>query len=92
MTRREPIPDAAPTLAEGRWFWRRLYVFVASAALWGLLAWAVARTGPDGLPAVARGLMALLGLMLVLYLAAPTAQQMVELLASLKLRLAGGGR
>lgn len=86
------VPCGSLTLAEGRWFWRRLYVFVASAAVWGLLAWAVARTAPEGLPAVARGLMALLGLMLVLYLAAPTAQQMVELLASLKLRLAAGGR
>lgn len=80
------------TLAEGRWFWRRLYVFVSSGVVWSLLAGAVARTQPGDLPAVARGLMALLGLMLVLYLAAPTAQQMVELLASLRLRLAAGGR
>ena len=37
-------------LAEGRWLWRRLYVFVASAALWLLLARAVGRTAPADLP------------------------------------------
>lgn len=78
-----PDPDI-PALAEGRWFWRRLYVFASSVVAWSLIGWAVARTGPDGQPAVARGLMALLGLMLVLYLAAPTAQQIVAILAGLR--------
>ena len=36
-------------LAEGRWLWRRLYVFVASAALWLLLARAVGRTAPPSI-------------------------------------------
>ncbi len=79
-------------LAEGRWLWRRLYVFVASAALWWLLALAVGRTHPADLPRVADGLMGLIALMLVLYLVAPTAQQMVAMLANLRLRLAAGGR
>lgn len=79
-------------LAEGRWLWRRLYVFVASAGLWLLLARAVGRTAPADLPRVADGLMGLIALMLVLYLVAPTAQQMIATLANLRLRLAAGGR
>lgn len=79
-------------LAEGRWLWRRLYVFVASAALWLLLARAVGRTAPADLPRVADGLMGLIALMLVLYLVAPSAQQMIAMLANLRLRLAAGGR
>ncbi|MFC5388424.1 hypothetical protein U0030_10315 [Brevundimonas bullata] len=79
-------------LAEGRWLWRRLYVFVASAGLWWLLARAVGRTAPADLPRVADGLIGLIALMLVLYLVAPTAQQMIAMLANLRLRLAAGGR
>jgi hypothetical protein len=79
-------------LAEGRWLWRRLYVFVASAALWLLLARAVGRTAPADLPGVADGLMGLIALMPVLYLVAPTAQQMIAMLANLRLRLAAGGK
>ena len=77
-------------LAEGRWLWRRLYVFVASAALWWLLARAVGRTAPADLPRVADSLMSLIALMLILYLVAPSAQQMIALLANL--RLAAEGR
>ena len=82
----------SPPLAEGRWFWRRLYVFGGSLALWTLLARAVERTEAAALPSVARGLMSLLALMLVLYLVAPTAQQLVAMLAELKLRLSTGTR
>ena len=86
------IRQSEPGLAEGRWLWRRLYVFAASAGLWWLLARAVGRTAPADLPRVAEGLMGLLALMLVLYLVAPTAQQMVAMLANLRLRLAAGGK
>ena len=85
-------PKQAPPLAEGRWLWRRLYVFVASLGLWGLLAVIVRATPPPALPRVADGVMSLLALLLVLYLVAPTAQQLVELLANLKLRLGTGDR
>ncbi len=87
MTDRTPIHP----LAEARWLWRRLYVFVVSLALWRLLASAVERTEPAQLPRVAAGLMGLLALTLVLYLVAPTAQQLVALLANLRLRLAERG-
>lgn len=79
-------------LAEGRWLWRRIYVFGASFGLWLLLAAAVRAASPEGLVPLARGLMGLQALLLVLYLVAPTAQQMVELLASLRLRLETGSR
>jgi predicted membrane channel-forming protein YqfA (hemolysin III family) len=84
-------PNTQPPLAEARWLWRRLYVFAATLVLWRLLASIIARTTPEGLPRIADGLMSLLALTLVLYLVAPTAQQLVALLANLRLRLADGG-
>lgn len=74
-------------LAEGRWLWRRLYVFAASLGLWALLARTVDRAPPDEVLPVFRGLVALQALIFVLYLIAPSAQQVVELLARLRLRL-----
>lgn len=88
----DPNPQTLLPLAEARWLWRRLYVFAVSLALWRLLGSVIDRTAPEALPRVASGLMALLALTLVLYLVAPTAQQLVALLASLRLRLAGSGR
>lgn len=83
-------PNAPPPpLAEGRWLWRRLYVFSVSLAIWILLARAIRATKPEALPRVTDGLMALLGLLLVIYLVAPTAQQLVELAARLRLRSDG---
>lgn len=84
-----PQPPSSPPLAEAQWLWRRLYVFAASFALWRSLSEVVDRTEPRALPAVASGLMSLLALTLVLYLVAPTAQQLVALLADLRLRLGG---
>ena len=80
-----------PPLAEARWLWRRLYVFLASFGLWSLLGDAIARAEPQALPRLAAGLMILLGLTLVLYLVAPTAQQLIALLAQLRVRLPQGG-
>lgn len=79
-------------LPEPQWLWRRIYVFVASFGLWRLLGRLVERAGPEQTPQIAHGLMTLLALMLVLYLVAPTAQQLVALSANLRLRIAGGGR
>ncbi|MDI1281986.1 MAG: hypothetical protein ACI9YM_001565 [Brevundimonas sp.] len=84
---------SGPTsLAEGRWLWRRLYVFSASAALWLLLDRTLARVPASSLPRLVEALMALLALTLVLYLVAPTAQQLVTLAANLRLRLGARGR
>ena len=79
-------PQPSP-LAEGRWLWRRIYVFSISLGLWKLMADIVRGATPEILPRISDGLMALLALLLILYLVAPTAQQVVELLAEVKLRL-----
>lgn len=82
----------APGLPEARWLWRRLYVYAASVVGWSLLAWSVARTPPSSMAAVAHGLMVLLGVTMVLYLVAPSAQQLAAVFAEMRLRLAVGGR
>jgi len=81
-----------PLLAEGRWLWRRLYVFATSGAAWLLLDRLIVLTPPEAAPRLAQGLMALLALVLVLYLVAPTAQQLIATLSVLRPRLGGEDR
>lgn len=88
MSELQPVPG----MAEGKWLWRRLYVFASTGALWGLLAALVARAPAAAAPGMARDLMHLLALVLVLYLVAPSAQHLIEVLGTLKLRLTGGAR
>ena len=73
-----------PGLAEGRWLWRRLYVFLTSGGAWLLLDRLIAVTPPEAAPRLAHALMGLLALVLVLYLVAPTAQQLIASLALLR--------
>ena len=87
-----PSTPGAPLLAEGRWLWRRLYVFMTSGAAWLLLDRLIEGTPPEAAPGLAQGLMALLALILVLYLVAPTAQQLIATLAVLRPRIGEGGR
>jgi hypothetical protein len=82
----------APLLAEGRWLWRRLYVFATSGAAWLLLDRLIAGVPPEAAPRLAQGLMALLALVLVLYLVAPSAQQLIATLAVLRPRIGGADR
>ncbi|PZT99606.1 MAG: hypothetical protein DI624_04870 [Brevundimonas sp.] len=77
-------------MAEGRWLYRRLYAFAISTGLWVLLMQVVRRMPPQMLPRTAEGLMGLLALILVLYLVAPTAQQLIALSANARLRIPGG--
>ena len=77
-----------PNLAEGRWLWRRLYVFAVSLGVWALVWRAVGDAPAADQLAIVRGLAALQALVLTLYLL-PTAQQIVELLARLRLRMGG---
>ncbi|WP_299177196.1 hypothetical protein [uncultured Brevundimonas sp.] len=89
MTRRTTPATRRPhdqTLAESRWLWRRLYAFTVSAGLWVLLMRTVARMPAEMLPKMTDGLMGLLALILVLYLVAPTAQQLATLVANVRLR------
>lgn len=79
MTRRTPA-----SLAEGRWLWRRLYVFASSALAWLLLDRLIAVVPARDALRLAEIVIMLLALMLVIYLVAPTAQQLVAGLAALK--------
>lgn len=81
-----PPDETPPPLAEGRWLWRRLYVFAVSGGGWLLLDRLIAATPPEAAPRLAQGLMALLALTMVLYLVAPTAQQLIASLAILRER------
>jgi hypothetical protein len=69
---------------EGRWLWRRTFVFTVVGGLWLLGERVVERLPPDRLPHALDGLMHLTGLTLVLYLVAPTAQELVTLIAQLR--------
>jgi len=75
--------DAPSPLAEGRWLWRRLYVFATSGGAWLLLDRLIAAVPPQAAPRLAEGLLTLLALTMVLYLVAPSAQQLIETLGSL---------
>ena len=86
-----PPPTPSP-LAEGRWLWRRLYVFATSGAAWLLLDRLIVLTPPAAAPRLAQGLMALLALTMILYLVAPTAQQLIASLRTLRPRLGGEER
>lgn len=85
-------PAAPSPLAEGRWLWRRLYVFATSAAAWLLLDRLIVLTPPAAAPRLAQWLMALLALIMILYLVAPTAQQLIASLRTLRPGLGGEGR
>lgn len=78
------------SLAEGRWLWRRLFVFLTSVMLWTLVHGAVARAPVSALPGIIERLLLLIALITLLYLVAPTAQQLVAL--SVRFRMGGGGR
>lgn len=88
----DPTPSQAPPspLAEGRWLWRRLYVFATTGAAWLLLDRLIVQTPPESASRLAQGLMALLALTMILYLVAPTAQQLIASLRTL--RPGGEGR
>ena len=85
-------PSSVLGLPESGWVWRRAIVWAVTFGLWGLLALAISRAPTAAMEAIAAGLMKLLALVLVLYLVAPSAQQLVELLAALRLRLRVIGR
>lgn len=81
--------DPQDPLPEGRWLWRRLYVFSLSLGLWLLLLTALGRAPAAAVAPLAFGLMWLLGFVLVLYLVAPSAQQTAHLVLGFR---RGAGR
>ncbi|WP_292051252.1 MULTISPECIES: hypothetical protein [unclassified Brevundimonas] len=75
-----PVPKLQrASLAEGQWVWRRLYVYLCTMLIWVLLRDALHRAPADQVQRFAEGLMGLLALMSLLYLVAPSAQQVVNL-------------
>ena len=87
MTNASSASSEVPApLAEGRWLWRRLYVYLTSGGAWLLLDRLIALTPPEAAPRLAQGLMTLLAVTMVLYLVAPTAQQLIASLAFLRER------
>lgn len=89
MSTLPPVTDPQDPLPEGSWGWRRLIVFLATAATYALLGWAIFKAPASDMEKIAANLMLLLGGILTLYLVAPSANQITELLATLKLRLRG---
>lgn len=90
MSDAEPTKAHDVSLAEGRWLWRRLFVFLTSVALWTLVHRAIARAPIEALPGLVERLLMLIALITVLYLVAPTAQQLVAL--SVRFRIGAGGQ
>ena len=90
MSDAEPTKMHDASLAEGRWLWRRLFVFLTSLALWALVHRAVERAPAAALPDIVERLLMLIALITLLYLVAPTAQQLVAL--SVRFRIGAGGR
>lgn len=87
-----PGIDPQDPLPEGKWFWRRLIVFATVAASYWLLWSLTPRVPAADVRTVMRDLMILIGVLLLFYLVAPSANQITELLATLKLRLRGPRR
>lgn len=89
----DPVaPEEAAPLAEGRWLWRRLYVFATSGAAWLLLERLIAMVPAEAAPKLVERLMSLLALTMVLYLVAPSAQQLIVSLRLLRPGPTGEGR
>lgn len=80
---------AMPLQAEGRWLWRRSYVFASSLGLGALLLRLVDRAEPADLPGLVRAVTGLMALLAVLYLVGPTAQQLIAFVAQLRSGRAG---
>lgn len=84
-----PELDPQDPLPESRWFWRRLIVWFCTIVTYAFLGWTVWRAHQNDMPGIAANLMLLLGVLLTFYLIAPSANQLAELLATLKLRIRG---
>lgn len=81
----DPVPpEEVSPLAEGRWLWRRVYVFATSGVAWLLLDRMIPLVPAEAAPRLVEGLMSLLALTMVLYLVAPSAQQLIVSLRLLR--------
>jgi hypothetical protein len=87
-----PTAEAQDPLPEGNWFWRRSYVFACTAILLALV-WLkidivgdVARGGSEtaisGLVRLLKDCILLVGVLVLFYMIAPSAEQVVKMLAT----------
>jgi len=89
-----PVADAQDPLPESNWFWRRIFIFALSAGLLALVWFkvndvaAVALTGSEtaiaGLVKLLRLCLYLIGMLILFYLLAPSAEQLVKLIQTAK--------
>lgn len=78
---------------EGDWRWRRVFVYVARLSLLLLLAFCIHRAPEAAMQAIALALVALAALESTFYLIAPSATELIRLVAELRpgIKLPGPG-
>lgn len=99
MTDASPAVDLQDPLPESNWLWRRVFVFVVTAAVLWMVWGAITRLGSSamlqpalGIPALltlCKWLLAMLGIIITYYMIAPSAEQMVKMLKTAALLRSG---
>jgi len=81
--------DVQDPLPENNWFWRRTYVFIMSimslAFIWYGVEALYALGQPDALYRITRYMIGILAMLIVFYMVAPSAEQIVKLIQAAKL-------
>ena len=95
-----PRVDVQDPLPESKWFWRRLFVFSVTLVLLALLwdkvdavsdvARAGSETAIDGLVAILKSCIVLIGMLILFYLLAPSAEQLTKLIQTARVLKLGG--
>lgn len=94
-----PTADPQDPLPESNWFWRRIFIFVITACLlagvWfkvddlSVIALIQNETAIRGLVTILKWALSLVGIMVLLYLVAPSAEQVAKMLSTLSAWKAG---
>lgn len=98
-TPRKDVVDLQDPLPESNWFWRRVFVFAATAAVMWMVWGAITRLGASamlrpelGVPALltlCKWLLGMIALMATYYMVAPSAEQIVKMLKTAALLRSG---
>lgn len=93
MTKTTQEIDAQDPLPESNFFWRRLYSYIATFSLWGLLVFVIHKIEePSSLRLVAMYLSLLLWFTITYYMIAPSAEQITRIVqAARNIRSGLGG-
>lgn len=99
MTDTTPVVDLQDPLPESNWFWRRVFVFVVTAAVLWMVWGAIDRLGtvaalrPEigvkALLSLCKWLLAMVALMATYYMIAPSAEQVVKMMKTATLLRSG---